>query len=364
MKIHIVTLDFTLSGGIERVVSLLANGFISMGYQVQITSIFKRFESPKYNVSPEVSVIYENYSGFDNSNRCYYKYIMMFKSLRKLYKLSDNDTIILSTLLNLSVMLAVIKFIFGKRTSSIIACEHSQYLAHNVCVRMLRKLTYPLLDFVVVLTCSDMEKFSKFIPPNKLGVIPNPNLYTSIEPESELRSKRIVTIGRLHPVKGYDKLIVDVAEFLSKRTDWRMEIYGEGDEFDSLNQLISELDMEHNIFLMGFHKDILEQIKGSSIYVCSSFTEAFPMSFLDALSVGLPIISYDCPVGPREIIVNGKNGYLIDFDDSFSEYVEMISKNEDIYNELSKNSFESSKNYDIKNIIPQWLDVIGKVKSC
>jgi glycosyltransferase involved in cell wall biosynthesis len=356
-KIVIVTLDFTLQGGIERVVSLLANSFNDSGVDVKVVSLFKKHQYASYRLNPCVELVYMSDSAF-TVNGFKAKIISYYSLFSNILKLTiKSEGVILSTLTNISCALGLFKFFNTKL--KFIAAEHSQYFAHGSIIRRLRKFFYKKADAVVTLTENDAALFSEFIPDNKLFVINNPVSFACSH-SSSLVYKKLVSIGRLVPVKGYLKLVEALVPFFTKYPDWVFHLYGEGELRSALEAKITSLSLESNIILKGFSTNLSADIVNSSIYLCSSETEAFPMSFLEAFSAGIPVVSVDCPVGPKEIINDGYNGLLLgrahmftDFSQAFTYLIE----NTDVYKKMSMNTILSAEKYSISNINQQWLSL-------
>jgi glycosyltransferase involved in cell wall biosynthesis len=362
MKLYILTLDFSLKGGIERVISLLANYFNSMGYEVIIVSAFKQNTQASYHTDKNVEVKYLSEYGFFAGSifKRISNYLRLFLHLKEYAK--NADGIFLSTLTNISCMLGVLSIFYKKL--NFIAAEHSQYYAHNRIVRFIRKLTYLKASAIVTLTTNDNEIFQRFISREKVLTIRNPVSFNA-DNTASLDHKRLVTLGRLSPVKGYVWLINELVPFFSKNPEWILDIYGDGDLKEQLSDEIKKLSLQDNVFLKGFSLDISLGLKNSSIYLCSSETEAFPMSFLEAFSSGLPVVSNDCPVGPKEIISDGENGYLIG---KGNEYVSIESavvaliNDEHLYNKLVDNAYDSVNKYSIDVTCSSWIQLFKKME--
>ena len=163
-------------------------------------------------------------------------------------------------------------------------------------------------DEFLVLTEQDKEQWNN----DKIKVIPNPLPFYPTE-VSSLKNKKIISIGRLEYQKGYD-ILIDVWNIISKKyPDWILEIYGEGTEREKLQNKINKLGLENSFLLKGVEKNIQSKYLESSIYVMSSRFEGMPMVLLEAMSCGLPIVSFDCPCGPKDMIRNNEDGFLVEF---------------------------------------------------
>lgn len=353
-KIIFITLDITLLGGIERVISVLADQFVQDGHDVDVYSIFKKNELPSYQFPEKVNLIYLNHKPSIGKLKFYYEIIHAVMIIRKQVK----DYCVISTLTNISCIYGVLNYFSH---AEFIAAEHSQYNAHSFLVRLLRLLAYRKSKYVVSLTENDRHLFSKVIDLKKIKVINNPSSFKGTSISSSLKSKRLVSIGRLVDVKNYTFMLQEIAPFLLANTDWYLEIYGDGELKTTLIEQADMLGVSRNVIFKGFVNNISECIAGSSFYLCSSKTEAFPMAFLEALSLGMPIISVNCPFGPREIISDGLNGFLLDTHTLYNNFyscIQSIKDDEIRYEHLQKDAFTSAKKYEVSSIASQWYELI------
>lgn len=163
------------------------------------------------------------------------------------------------------------------------------------------------LDALVVLTQHDADNWKEV---KKACVIPN-FLPFSPEKGSSCLEKRIISIGRYSEQKGYDRLIEAWIKVNRKHPDWHIRIYGEGQDRNSLQELIEKHHIENSFSLCPPTKNIQEKYLKSSIYVMSSRFEGLPMALLEAMACGVPCISFDCPYGPAEIITPEEDGILV-----------------------------------------------------
>jgi len=151
-------------------------------------------------------------------------------------------------------------------------------------------------------------------------IIPNPIQKTNCI--ANLQNEKVIAIARHSYEKGIDRLI-EIWKKVSQRSNWILEIYGDGYLFEKHEQLIRNLDLQDKVKLFKPVKNIQEKYLESSIFVMTSRTEGFPMALLEAMEVGLPVVSYDCPIGPRSIIKNNYSGFLIE-DGNEEQFVSSI----------------------------------------
>ncbi len=179
---------------------------------------------------------------------------------------------------------------------------HRDGLKHDVCRH------YPRLDALTVLTESDRDDYAGIVP--LVERIPN----AAPVPRGSgatLSNKVVVAAGRLNSQKGFDRLIPAFAAVARAHPDWQLRIYGSGPERPELRRLIVEHGLWDNVFLMGRARDLGKQLERASVFALSSRFEGFGMVLVEAMSHGVPVVSFDCPRGPGEIVSHGVDGLLV-----------------------------------------------------
>jgi len=121
----------------------------------------------------------------------------------------------------------------------------------------------------------------------------------------------VVAAGRLVEQKGFDRLIAAYEPLAAAYPDWQLHIYGKGQQRRALSRLIRQRRLTDQVQLKGYKPNLREVFSGASVYAMTSRYEGFPMVLLEAMSVGLPLVSFDCPTGPAEMIDDGRNGRLV-----------------------------------------------------
>lgn len=342
-RIAFFTSDISTTGGTQKVISILSKGFIkNLGYEVYIYSLNEKNKVRDFDFDKEIK--FENLElGYSIKN-----FPSIIKKLNKLNK-KNKITHILGIGCYLSLMLPFLK---GVKT---IACEHSSYNIASSKTKLLRNLAYRKVDTIISLTEEDKSKLIKIN--QNTEVIYNPIIYK--EKVKNRRENVVITMGRLDKMKGVDRLI-RVWSKIEKNVDYRLEIYGEGEEEKELKKLIAELKLE-NVELKGYTKDVDEVMSKSKIYAMTSHIEGLPMVLLEALSSGLPCISYDIETGPKEIIINGENGFLIENnkEDLYAEKLLELMTNLKLQKKLRDSSVKSIKKFDISEILVKWRKVLS-----
>ena len=165
------------------------------------------------------------------------------------------------------------------------------------------------LDALVLLTKTDAEDWNG---KTKTYVIPNPIPFYPAE-SALLEKKQVIMVGRYNDAKGYDYLIPAWEIVHQRHPDWILQVYGSGELYDDVVSWIKEHKVEDSIVLNEPIDDIMKQYLESSICVLSSKYEGFSLVILESMACGVPVVSFDCPHGPRNIIKDGEDGLLIDF---------------------------------------------------
>lgn len=213
---------------------------------------------------------------------------------------------------------------------------------------------------VLCLTHEDYERYWREWA--KVEVMPNPCPHISGLPSSCL-NKVMVTSGRLDPFKNFDLLIRSFASIASRFPEWRLEIYGDGPEKVHLEQLIRELDMTERVFLMGYIPTVIPVLENSGFFAFSSSLEGFPMSIIEAMGCGLPVVSTQCPCGPKDIITPGKDGFLVPVDDekALAEKMSLLMADDELRSRMGAAARERAADFSIDKIIARQMDLFHRL---
>ncbi|MFI6512033.1 glycosyltransferase family 4 protein [Streptosporangium sp. NPDC050855] len=247
--------------------------------------------------------------------------------------------------------------------------EHVTLQTHKPEMLRLIKRRYGRFDAFVTLTEADRKQYAgalKNNAPRRLLRIPNavPPLAGEI---STLREKTVIAIGRVVYAKGFDRLVKAWKDVAEAHPDWVLRIYGGGtpEREQRLRERIEEGGLSGKVFLMGSSREIGEELARSSIYVVSSRYEGFGMTILEAMSKGVPVVSFDCPHGPREIITHEHDGLLIRSGkpSALAEGVRRLIEDEDLRLRLGSNALRTASRYDLDVVGAEWdalLDDLGR----
>ena len=364
MKILYITGQIASHGGIERVTIMKLNYLVITGNEVFLSTYEQMGRPLIYPLSDNVEYtdIAVNYNVDYNKESLYsWRCIkLVWKHIQRTRKLINRikpDVIVVP---NFGYEYWFLPFIKGN--SSIIREFHdSQYCVnHHRLKYAIDDFIQKLYDRIVVLTPQEKEYFKY---KKNIEIIPNPVALS--ENVSDLCAKKIISIGRIDMVKGFEKLIEIAALVNRKHPDWIFEIYGNGETsyVNYLRQIIHEACLDNVILLKGHTSDVWSKLVDASIYLCTSKTESFGLTLVEAMSAGLPVVSFDCPNGPRNIIHNGEDGFLVDIDSVEKASTALIFIIENIADRkrLGKNAYENSLRFCIDLIMKRWLNLFGEI---
>lgn len=338
------------NGGAERVVSILASRMAEKGMDIEI---LKYYGAPNvYELHPKVKVTsVEELAGKTNK-------ILNIFWLRKYFK--ENAKVVISFLAPFN-MIAILSGL-GLKVPVIAADRNDPSMVpfHPVS-RKLRDFLYMFADYVVVQTMKNKNYFSKAVQ-NKCAVIYNPvNLgeYTGCALDQK-KEKKIVTAGRLMPQKNHKMMISAFASIRKEYSDYQLIIYGDGPSREELENLTVKLGIQDHVSFPGNVSDLHERIKSSELFVMSSDYEGMPNALIEAMCMGLPVISTKVS-GATDLIQHGKNGLLVEVgnEKDFTEALRSMLSNDEHRYEMAKEATKISANLMLDEVMKQWLEVIG-----
>ena len=350
-------------GGAERVLSTMANYWCSKGWTVTIITFDDGKESPFYQLDPAIKHYALGISGNSkNFILAMINNIQRVVILRSVIKKLDKVPIItFSDRTNILTLLATWNLGFP-----VIVSERSNPVLQPLKWpwNLLHKWSYLQAKFVVIQT----KRILNFFPPKlqaRIRVIPNPinlpnniNLvYQANQVDSKKNGRKIlIAMGRFTEEKGFDKLLIAFSKICDRHPDWILEIWGDGPLRSNLEHLIGNLNIGNQVLLPGKTKEPWVQMQRSDLFVLSSRYEGFPNVLLEAMALGLPVISFDCPNGPKDIIQNNINGLLVAPGDveELSQVMSQLMQDENERYRLSSSAIEVSSRFSIAKTMGLW----------
>lgn len=209
-------------------------------------------------------------------------------------------------------------------------------------------------DLLVALTTQDANNWAALL---KTTIITNMIHINLNRKYSDLKNKRIIFAGRYSKEKGISDLYRIWELVFQKHPDWHLDLYGSGPLQNILKDKAKELNM--NIHVNDSTDNIFDKYQESSIFVLCSIFEAFGLVIPEAMSCKLPVVSFDCPFGPRQIIINGKNGFLIPKRDIqlFATRINDLIESEELRKKMGEEAVLTAQRFSAEQIIPQWTNL-------
>ncbi|HHL1955780.1 TPA: glycosyltransferase [Klebsiella pneumoniae] len=246
---------------------------------------------------------------------------------------------------------------FKNNDCKLFACEHVAIHSFNSIVRFLKFIFLRFYDKVIVLTDKDKTILQKW-GVNSLKIA-NPISFKNFDRHN--RTYHALAVGRLEHQKGFDLLLDIWRSFSINNKNWKLFIAGDGLLHQQLSELIKNYNIEDTVTLLGKVKDIDKFYAQSDMLLMTSRYEGLPLVLLEAKSWSLPVIAYDCPTGPREIIENNIDGFLIPINNKelFVEKMNLLSTDDECYFKLSKNTKKTSLKFDSQEIKNKWISLVS-----
>lgn len=359
--------------GMERVLTLKANYFVEhFGYDVHIILTDGKDKKPYYELHPSITLHqldlnYDELYGLSLPKR-----IIGYWNRQRLFKKRLNDCLCdIRPDITISLLRRDINFINNMKDGSVklgeIHFNKSNYrefsdnrLPHFLqkmvrqfwmrqLIRQLRRMKY-----FIVLSHEDAAEWTEL---SNVKVIYNPLPFFP-DRQSDNTQKQVIAVGRYMPQKGFDRLIPAWSIVSKKHPDWTLSIYGDGMR-EKLQQQIDELGISASCLLKHSVQNIVEKYCENSIFVLSSRFEGFGMVIIEAMSCGVPPVSFTCPCGPRDIIDDGKDGLLVENGDieGLAEKICYLIENEDVRKKMGSLARVNVERFKIEHIAQQWKEL-------
>ena len=377
LKIVYITPSIHTADGAARVLTMKANYFAEhFGYDITILLTEGKGLPFFYPVSDKIKII--NYDlNFEQLWNCPFwkKFFIYIPKQYRYRKLVKKELMRIRPDITVSLLRREINFINdihdGSRKMGEIHVHRDNYRnfkgeKNNNIMNLFAKFwskqlvnNLKKLDRFVVLTEKDRDLWFEL---NNVEVIPNPLPFmpTSVSPLTE---KRVIAVARYSREKGIDLLLQAWSEVEKRTNEWRLEIFGDGDT-TAFEALIDKLGIDRNrCKLNGRTSDIEQEYLKSSVAVCSSRFEGFGMIIIEAMVCGLPVVSFDCPWGPRSIIKDREDGLLVENGQVDKLADAMVSLMEDAYkrNLFANNAIRNVQRFRIENIANQWKHLFERI---
>ena len=363
MRVCYIIENMFNSGGMERVLSVCASS-LSKTFDVSILTIYQKGQAYYFPLSASA----HRYDlGLENvSNKRLLKKklsdFLMYHSFDIVVSLGGIDMYYLHSIKDGSKK--IVWFHFAYNVSYTLwhgghfglKAKLKGYLQHFKRINHAKQY-----DQIVVLSSADALAWKRHT--DKVSLIFNPvTINNAIV--SSCDAKSVISVGRLDYAKGFDYLISAWKLVAQKHPDWSLDIYGDGELRPQLQEQIDQLNLGDKVRLCGRSTDIASCYSQHSIYVMSSRSEALGLVLLEASLCGLPLIAYDCPFGPREVIADGKNGILIkevgDIE-GMANAINSLIKDDSLRDYMGTNARQMVRKFSLTHITEQWIRLFKDV---
>lgn len=365
-------------GGTIRTVVNQANAMARAGHDVEIVSVVRRRTKPQFAIDPAVrlSTLVDQREGRQPDS-------LPRKAWRRLrgkivprgefaaeyftervekavmdYVADLRDGILVTTRPALNLISARRA---GKGVVRV-AQEHMNLTAYPDTIRREIARYYDRFDAVAVLTRTNQLEYQEILPGTRIVTIPNA-VHRIDQEHSTQTNPVVVAAGRLVPQKGFDMLIPAFAQVAREYPDWRLRIFGTGPREARLRALIEEHGMTGVISLMGRTERLDDELAAASVYVLSSRFEGLPMVMIEAMTHALPIVAFDCPTGPRDVLTDGVDGLLVpprDVDGLAAALKQVISDRGRRL-EMGAAAAATSRDYSPEVVMPMWENLFTEL---
>lgn len=360
-KILIISDRMDNSGGIERVIANLANSWIK-NYEVELLII--NYPNCFYEIDSKVEKYFLNYSLpkiFKNKFLVnfghFYKLIDVGRKVKKLCLEKKYDYIYTP-----HTVMTLIGYFFKNKDAKQFSAEHHSFIKGNSNFnKKIKRIFYKKLDKVILLTDQE-ESVYKDMGCN-ISIIPNATGYYSKE-SAELNNKKIIMVARFVDQKNYPELLKNINVF-KKYPDWKLEIYGNGPDEEKMQEIIISRGLENNIKIIKSVPNIKDKYLESSMLILASKYEGLPMVLIEAMSFGLPCVSFDCPTGPKKLIKDNEDGFLVENGnyDELNEKIKLLMGNIELRKKLGSKAKENIKRYSSEEIQKVWDKTFEEVSN-
>lgn len=361
------------SGGMERVLANKANYLVGRGYEIVIVTTDQHGRQPFFPLNKQIRSIDLDINYEDNNGKSFFNKLIHYPVKQLLHRkrlesvllrekpdvticMFNNDASFITDIKDGSAKLLEIHFSKFKRL------QYGRKGLWRIADKWRSKQDERIVrrfDKFVVLTEEDKRYWGEL---NNIEVIPNAITYIPSE-KSKLENKKVIAVGRYSYQKGFDRLIETWKKVVNDFPDWKLDIVGDGEEHDKLKELILEYGLENSVALVKTKKNIEDVYRNASIYAMTSRYEGLPMVLLEAQSYGLPIVSFDCKCGPKDIIEDGENGFIVEDGNIplFAARMTELMKYITLRKAMGEKARLSSLKYSEATVMDKWIKIFNSI---
>ena len=370
MKIVYCIPKIHTAGGMERVLSVKANWLVERGYQVYIITTDSVNCEKFYCFDSRIRVCDLGIKYYRQKSRSVFikPIFFVYNAIKHRIRLAKilrriNADYVISMFNNEMEFLPKIKDGSKKILEFHFSISMFQYNQRPGILSYVDKLLFKSAcknirdyDKFVVLTDEDRLMWQAQQELSNIVTICNPVSFEGRYHMADLTSKKVIAVGRLTKQKRFKFLIKVWSLLNSTHSGWTLHIYGQGEEFEDLDKQIKQLHLENEVYLEGNVKDIQSVYLSSSIMCVTSLYEGLPMCMIEAMSMGIPIISCDFSCGPKDLIKQCENGFIVGFNDEkeFARKLLLLMNNDEERRRMGEASYARALEYSIDNVMCKW----------
>lgn len=355
-------IDATIAGGAERTTFNIINHLSRKGHNVAVISLFTSNEETFFPLDKGITF----YRIMEKPSTRYFffpiekylkDYFPVVIRLRRLLK-EIKPSVVFSVAMNPSIYYEVASI--GLSGIKEIVCEHGDLdntINHDPLSKWARILGVKYGHGVVLLTEENRNKYNAYFKRkiNRSWVIPNA-IPIAAETGNTLDQPMAIAIGRFVPEKGFERMVNIWASVLQAKPTWKLKIIGDGPLKEIVQQVIRDKQLEDHILIEPATHEIENHYRSASIFVMTSHFEGLPMVLLEAMEYGMPIVAFDCPSGPRQIIKDNEDGFLIENNNNNQFVARIITLIEDdaLRKQMGKKAKCNIQRFSANQIVPLW----------
>ena len=362
------------SGGMERVLANKANYLTEHGYEVVIVTTDQQGLPPFFPLAEQIRCIdlginYEENNGKSFANKLLHYPLKQYRHKKRLAAIlkQEKPDITVSMFCNDAGFITRI----NDGSKKVLEIHFSKFKRLQYNRKGLWRLadlwrskqdekTVRRFDKFVVLTEEDKGYWGNL--PN-ITVIPNANTFATPQ-TAALENKKVIAVGRYTHQKGFERLIEAWHILSPEFPDWRLDIIGDGEERDKLQHLIRFYHLEEQVTLASPTKSIDKVYLDASVLAMSSRYEGLPMVLIEAQAFGLPIVSFACKCGPKDIVADGETGFLVEENDieGLARQLAKVMKDKNLRRQMGRKAKEASLRYAEDAVMAKWTVLFDSLK--